>query len=114
MRSHIRTVAVVVLALALLGLFLRNVDFSGVFREIARAQPGWLLLSLATIAVAGPRRTYRIEAYGEIARKQTDNEGRAVFPPVRSTINGVWDTKFVPQNSRKPAPKGAWMFSRED
>ena len=70
---------------------------------------------LGTIAIAGPRRTYRIEAYGEIARKQTDNEGRAVFPPVRTTINGVWDTKFVPQNVRKqPVPKGAWVFSRED
>jgi len=70
---------------------------------------------LATIAAAGARRTYRIEAYGEIARKQTDNEGRSVFPPVRSTINGVWDTKSVPQNARKqPVPKGAWVFLRED
>jgi general secretion pathway protein K len=70
---------------------------------------------LGTVAIAGPRRTYRIEAYGEIPRKQTDNEGRAVFPPVRSTINGVWDTKFVPQNARKqPVPKGAWVFLRED
>jgi general secretion pathway protein K len=70
---------------------------------------------LGTIAIAGPRRTYRVEAYGEIARKQTDNEGRAVFPPVRSTINGVWDTKLVPQNARKqPVPKGAWVFLRED
>jgi general secretion pathway protein K len=69
---------------------------------------------LATIATSGPRRTYRIEAYGEIARKQTDNEGKPVFPPVRATITGVWDTRFVPQNTRKPAPKGAWMFSRED
>ena len=51
MRSHIRTVAVVVLALALLGLFLRNVDFSGVFREIAHAHPGWLLLSLTTMVL---------------------------------------------------------------
>jgi general secretion pathway protein K len=70
---------------------------------------------LGTIAVAGPRRTYRIEAYGEIQRKQTDNEGRAVFPPVRSTITGVWDTKVFPQNIRKqPVPKGAWVFARED
>ena len=42
MRSHLRTVVVVVLALALLGLFLRNVDFSGVLRAIVHAQPGWL------------------------------------------------------------------------
>jgi general secretion pathway protein K len=70
---------------------------------------------LATIAMSGPRRTYRVEAYGEIARKQTDNEGRPIFPPVRSTINGVWDTRFVPQNARKqPVPKGAWVFLRED
>jgi type II secretory pathway component PulK len=70
---------------------------------------------LATIATSGPRRTYRIEAYGEIARKQTDNEGRPVYPPIRSTITGVWDTKVFPQNVRKqPVPKGAWVFLRED
>ena len=70
---------------------------------------------LGTIATSGPRRTYRIEAYGEIARKQTDNEGRPVFPPIRSTITGVWDARFVPQNVRKqPQPKGAWVFLRED
>jgi uncharacterized protein (TIRG00374 family) len=51
MRSHIRTVAVVVLALALLGLFLRNVNFGGVLREIVQAHPGWLLLSLATMVL---------------------------------------------------------------
>ena len=49
MRAHIRTIVVVVLALALLGLFLRNVDFIGVAREIVRARPGWLFLSLLTI-----------------------------------------------------------------
>jgi hypothetical protein len=70
---------------------------------------------LATIATSAPRRTYRIEAFGEIARKQTDNEGRPVFPPIRSTITGVWDTKVFPQNVRKqPVPKGAWVFLRED
>jgi general secretion pathway protein K len=70
---------------------------------------------LATIAMTGPFRTYRIEAYGEIARKQTDNDGKPVFPPIRSTITGVWDTKVFPQNARKqPVPKGAWVFQRED
>jgi len=49
MRSHLRTVVVVVLALALLGLFVRNVDFSGVLRAIVHAKPAWLLLSLATM-----------------------------------------------------------------
>ena len=64
---------------------------------------------LDTIASAGPRRTYRIEAWGEIERKS------GVFPPIRRTITGVWDTRVTPQNSRKqPAPKGAWMYLRED
>ena len=49
MRSHFRTIVVVVLALALLGLFVRNVDFRGVLRAIVHAQPGWLVLSLATM-----------------------------------------------------------------
>jgi uncharacterized protein (TIRG00374 family) len=49
MRSHFRTAAVVILALALLGLFLRNVNFGGVLRAIVHAHPGWLLLSLATM-----------------------------------------------------------------
>ena len=49
MRAHIRTIVVVVLALALLGLFLRNVDFVGVAREIVHAHPGWLFLSFLTI-----------------------------------------------------------------
>jgi general secretion pathway protein K len=71
--------------------------------------------ALNTIASFGPRRTYRIEAYGEIERKSKNAEGKPVFPPIRSTITGVWDTKVFPQNVRKqPVPKGAWVFSRED
>jgi general secretion pathway protein K len=71
--------------------------------------------ALNTIAAFGPRRTYRIEAYGEIERKSKNAEGKPVFPPIRSTITGVWDTKVFPQNVRKqPVPKGAWVFSRED
>lgn len=67
------------------------------------------------IAFAGPRKTYRIEAYGEVARKQTTKDGKPVYPPIRKTITGVWDMKVVPQNVRKPpAPKGAWVFMKED
>ena len=70
---------------------------------------------LGQIATAGPRRTYRVEAWGEIARKQVNKDGSPVFPPIRSTYNGVWDTKVVPQNVRKPPmPNGAWVFLRED
>jgi type II secretory pathway component PulK len=70
---------------------------------------------LAQMATAGPRRTYRVEAWGEIDRKQRKQDGSPVFPPIRSTITGVWDTKVVPQNIRKPpVPKGAWVYLRED
>ena len=70
---------------------------------------------LQQMATAGPRRTYRVKAWGEIERKQKDAEGNPVFPSIRSTIDGVWDTKVVPQNVRKPpVPKGAWVYLRED
>jgi general secretion pathway protein K len=69
---------------------------------------------LKSIATAGPRRTYRVEAFGEIERKQKAADGSPVFPAIRSTVTGVWDTKFVPQHTRKPGPKGAWVFLRED
>ncbi|MBX3158721.1 MAG: general secretion pathway protein GspK [Deltaproteobacteria bacterium] len=71
--------------------------------------------NLARIATAGPRRTYRVQAWGEIERGAKNNDGSPLFPPIRVTINGVWDTKVVPQNARKPpAPKGAWVFLKED
>ena len=65
--------------------------------------------------MAGPRRTYKLEAWGEIERKQKNKDGSPVYPAIRSTITGVWDTKVVPQNVRKPPmPNGAWVFLRED
>jgi hypothetical protein len=70
---------------------------------------------LAQIAMAGPRRTYKVEAYGEVTRAATRKDGSPVFPPIRSTITGVWDTKVVPQNVRKPpVPNGAWVFLKEE
>ena len=70
---------------------------------------------LSTVATTGPRITYRVQAWGEIERKQKSADGSPVFPPIRSTITGVWDTKVVLQNVRKPPqPKGAWVFMRED
>ncbi|MEJ7601163.1 MAG: hypothetical protein WKG01_24885 [Kofleriaceae bacterium] len=70
---------------------------------------------LGQMAVAGPRRTYRVQAWGEIERKQKKQDGTPVFPAIRSTLTGVWDTKVVIQNVRKPpAPKGAWVFLREE
>src|SRR5215510_3183373 len=49
MRSHLRTILVLALALGLLGLFLYNVDVRGVVGEIMRSRPEWLLLSMATM-----------------------------------------------------------------
>ena len=70
---------------------------------------------LGQMATAGPRRTYRVQAWGEIERKQKHADGTPVYPAIRSTINGVWDTKVVLQNVRKaPVPKGAWVYMRED
>jgi general secretion pathway protein K len=70
---------------------------------------------LSQIAIAGPRRTYRVAAYGEIARAQKNKDGSPVFPPIRSTVTGVWDTKVVPQNVRKPpVPNGAWVYMKEE
>jgi type II secretory pathway component PulK len=73
------------------------------------------IAKLRKIAVTTPRRTYHVEAWGEIERKQKMSDGSPVFPPIRTTITGVWDTKVIPQNVRKPpAPKGAWVYLRED
>ncbi len=70
---------------------------------------------LAQMASTGPRRTYRVEAWGEIERKQKNADGSPVYPPIRTTLTGVWDTKVVLQNVRKPpVPKGAWVYLRED
>ncbi len=70
---------------------------------------------LGQMATAGPRRTYRVQAWGEIDRKQKNADGSPVYPPIRVTLTGVWDTKVVLQNVRKPpVPKGAWVFLRED
>jgi len=70
---------------------------------------------LGQIVTFEPRRTYRVEAYGEIARKQLNADGSPVFPPIRKTITGVWNTKVVPSNVRRPQTyNGAWEFLRED
>jgi len=51
MRSHLRTIVVLAIALALIGLFLYNVNLWGVLSAIARARPAWLALSFATMIV---------------------------------------------------------------
>ena len=49
MRSRVRTIVVVSVAVALVALFLYNVDLWGVLAAIAAARPEWLALSLATM-----------------------------------------------------------------
>jgi uncharacterized protein (TIRG00374 family) len=68
MRSHLRTVVVVVLAAALVALFLHNVDLWGAIAAIAHARAGWLALSLATtfanLAIRAFRWQYLLEPLG--------------------------------------------------
>src|SRR5213075_198595 len=59
MRSDTRTLIVVAAAVALLALFLRNVDLWRVAAEIVRARPEFLALSLATMPVNLAIRAYR-------------------------------------------------------
>src|SRR5882757_11375270 len=49
MRSHLRTIIVLALAVGLVALFLRNVDLVRVGAAIVRARPQWLALSLASV-----------------------------------------------------------------
>jgi uncharacterized membrane protein YbhN (UPF0104 family) len=59
MRTHVRTIAVAVLALLLLAVFLYNVDVRGVVGEILRARLDLLLLALATMPVNLAIRAWR-------------------------------------------------------
>jgi hypothetical protein len=72
---------------------------------------------LDQVATFSARRTYRIEAWGEIERKQKNADGTPLFPPIRKTVTGIWNMGTTLQKSRKTGfdvPKGAWQFLRED
>ena len=71
---------------------------------------------LSTVATAGPRRTYRVEAFAEIGEDDAPYK-------LTKRIVGVWDTKAPPpQNTRSPGGQdvsgrqgfGAWVYWRED
>jgi glycosyltransferase 2 family protein len=68
MRSHLRTLIVLTLAVALLALVLYNVDLRGVAREIVHARFEWLVLSLLTmfanLAIRAWRWQYLLEPLG--------------------------------------------------
>jgi uncharacterized protein (TIRG00374 family) len=68
MRSHVRTILVLAVAVLLVVLFLYNVDLRGVLSAIVHAQPAWLALSLATmfanLALRAWRWRYLLEPLG--------------------------------------------------
>jgi uncharacterized protein (TIRG00374 family) len=69
MRTHVRTIVVLVLALGLVALFLREVNLSGVVTAIVRAQPLWLAASFASmyvnLAIRALRWRYLLEPLGK-------------------------------------------------
>ncbi len=59
MRSHLRTLVVLTLALGLVVLFLYNVDLKGVVEQILGARPEWLAFALSTMVVNLAIRAWR-------------------------------------------------------
>jgi hypothetical protein len=68
MRSHVRTIVVLAVALILIALFLSNVNLWGVASAIARARPEWLVLALAStfanLAIRALRWKFLLEPLG--------------------------------------------------
>jgi len=68
MRSYVRNVIVLAVAIGLVALFLRNVDLWHVANDIVRAKPEWLALSLGTmfvnLAIRSLRWRYLLEPLG--------------------------------------------------
>lgn len=68
MRSHVRNLVVLAIAVALVALFLRNVDLWRVANDIVRARPEWLAVSAATmflnLAIRALRWQYLLEPLG--------------------------------------------------
>lgn len=68
--------------------------------------PGTLALFLKTPDPSTPRRFYRIEAVGQVERKQNASEVR---------IQAVWDAATIIANPLCDLPKckrGAWVYFR--
>lgn len=68
MRSYVRSIIVLAVAIGLVALFLRNVDLWRVANDIVRARPEWLALSLGTmfvnLAIRSLRWRYLLEPLG--------------------------------------------------
>jgi uncharacterized protein (TIRG00374 family) len=69
MKTHVRTIVVLAVALALVVVFLSNVNLWGVLGAIGRARPEWVALSLATmfvnLAIRALRWKFLLEPLGE-------------------------------------------------
>lgn len=69
MRSHVRTIVVLAVAVALVALFLYNVNLWGVLGAISRARPEWLVLALTatfvSLAVRSLRWKFLLEPLGK-------------------------------------------------
>lgn len=68
MRTHLRNIVVLAVAVALVAWFLRNVDLWRVATDIVRARPEWLVLSVSTtvlnLAIRSLRWQYLLEPLG--------------------------------------------------
>ena len=90
MRSPLRALIVLLLAAALLVLFLYNVDLRGVARQIVGADPIWLALSLVTMVVNLSIRAWRWQYLLEPL-------GRPAFlPAFRATAVGFAASTVLP------------------
>ena len=59
MRSHLRSAVVLLVAVGLVALFLRDVDLHRVGRDIVGARPAWLAIGLSCTVVSLAIRSYR-------------------------------------------------------
>jgi uncharacterized protein (TIRG00374 family) len=68
MRSHVRTIVVLAIAVALVAVFLYNVNLWAVVAAIGRARPEWIAVSLAasfvSLAIRAMRWKYLLEPLG--------------------------------------------------
>ena len=97
MRSHLRTVIVLALAVGLVALFLRNVDLWRVGGDIVRAQPEWLALSLTTmivnLAIRAFRWQYLLEPLGQTSFSSAFRAPRSLNEPVRWKLSSLQKTR---------------------
>src|SRR5260221_13104903 len=95
MRSHVRTIVVLAVALALITLFLYNVNLWGVLAAISRARPEWLGLSLATMFLNLAIRALRWEDLLEPLGQTT------FVSAFRATAGGFAASAGVPAGGRE-------------